>query len=238
MKKSFTLIELLVVIAIIAILAAMLLPTLGNARNMGRRISCVNNMKQLGVQFNMYVDDNKGYCPNNDNYDVLGKLAGYLPAATGNVQFEGSVKGIFPANLNRSVYTICPTARQVAAATIYKGSYQVTRGAATVTTGSGLYSGTIADDNAATPRLLAKVMNESALMYEAVMHIEYGTVAAVAPNRLNYSQTYAAQIGTARYYNCPGFDNHETNANFLMKGGNVETRSFKRLTITNFWELR
>ena len=66
MKKHrlhFTLIELLVVIAIIAILAAILLPTLQKARQSGIQTSCLGNFKQIGDAMQMYIGDNDDYLP-------------------------------------------------------------------------------------------------------------------------------------------------------------------------------
>ena len=62
-RCGFTLIELLVVIAIIAILAALLLPALARAREKGHQASCLSNLRQVGLAFQLYADDQNGWLP-------------------------------------------------------------------------------------------------------------------------------------------------------------------------------
>ena len=67
-RRNFTLIELLTVIAIIAVLAAMLLPALSSARESAKMTACIGNMKQLGLAFCQYIQENKEYVPNSSGY--------------------------------------------------------------------------------------------------------------------------------------------------------------------------
>ena len=96
---AFTLIELLVVIAIIAILAALLLPALGEAKERGRTAACLNNLKQLQVCFLNYTHElDDDLPPNNYVYFVGGGITSDVSWCPGDVREDTTI-----ANLTNGV---------------------------------------------------------------------------------------------------------------------------------------
>lgn len=83
-KKPFTLIELLVVISIIMILASLLLPTLGRARDTAKRISCASQLRQMGQTFIMYANDSNGFLVR--GHKALANYCNYFKMATAGTE--------------------------------------------------------------------------------------------------------------------------------------------------------
>ena len=114
--RGFTLIELLVVIAIIAILAAMLLPSLAKAKEKSKAIACMNNLKQVGLAQAIYIDDNQGKFPSALNFfgNVKVTSANYIAFVNTTYQYTynfGGVPKMLDMNVRNPKVFRCPSDR-------------------------------------------------------------------------------------------------------------------------------
>jgi prepilin-type N-terminal cleavage/methylation domain-containing protein len=113
-REGFTLIELLVVMATIALLAALLLPILGKAKSRAQRTQCLSNLRQLGLSWIIYYQENNGwlaesYCAGNSNAWVMGDMRLAAEATNPDLIRQGK---LFPYSRQTDLYH-CPTDKGV-----------------------------------------------------------------------------------------------------------------------------
>ncbi len=231
-RKRFTLIELLVVIAIIAILASMLLPALGRARETARQIACLNNMKQIGTTLLMYVDENNDWCPfelqmtRGVGYRSFPNVYYGVPGnTTYNKEFDKrSMSGIW----------LCPNSEKVADASFYRTTYQVPQGAndAFGRNHGGLYF--YDSSNNLYDRKYSHLPSQSIVYMEKMMLLKSSSTGIAtggyggSSHYANYYTSYFNDAAKQAYV--VDFALHNLSANFVFNDGhaaNIKMRAFR-----------
>lgn len=234
---SFTLIELLVVIAIIAILTALLLPSLSKAREHSRRANCISNLRQIYQGCFLYTDDWNGWLPvslyNGEHvraiYDYVGRPDLHGGMVEAKVVRFGAPRGLFfcPSLAPKPQGSPCWKGGSAAAAH-YVSNYMPTR--AELITATGCWVKRVSSTTYQNQRLLNDIKDRSVLLADQnwkgvdAGSSWYQCAPAVPGVYTGYtgSHTYGAYA--------PGW-NHLMSANFVFKDGHAENRRWTGHTL-------
>jgi prepilin-type N-terminal cleavage/methylation domain-containing protein len=219
---GFTLIELLVVIAIIAILAALLLPSLNSGRILAKRISCASNMRQCGVLFTAYCGDNNDMTPDLDCYRQWELASGlsYVAAATIPSTWQRTIKGLF----------LCPGFVPSTQCDFFNNSYPLTYGSSPASDPSGGGVWWLASGRAQSRRL-SQVVDGSVIVLDSRAEYAYnrcyarmgaGEAVNSTVSKCNSYLTYMASSPISQN-GMPAYEDHNWQSNFLFKDGHVAT---------------
>ena len=201
--NCFTLIELLIVVAIIAILAALLLPALNRARGKSISISCIGNLKQLGILLQGYMNDNNEFL---FQWDYNGNWVWY------NFAIDDSLRKKMK---RRSLYT-CPI-KPYYPDEFYGGTYAYGMTAGWPKTDLGEFR-IYADDG------LQKFFMTQRRSKQPVRHILLSDSCKLADSYRHLSQYFLAsrdQFGSAPLYSYPITEKHGNSGNLLMLDGHT-----------------
>lgn len=206
-NSKFTLVELLVVIAIIAVLAAMLLPALNQAREKAKSIYCTGNLKQLGGAVFGYISDHQDYVP-----------IAHVSPVNGDFVQGAWIAQFYPYVKNKKVFTCDSNTRTKEFGVLGLSFHGVSKGEPSLAYG---YNMEFANAKPYSPNteIMARKTTRTKYISETMIMLETGP--AIPGN--NAESEANSQYTDSRH----GFDfRHSKSMNVLYLGGNVGNRKW------------